>query len=410
MIKSTKISLKFANPGKLELLRKFIAEYRSVVSQFVDMFWDLDESPRNVNKIWYSKIKGSWLSTKAFQCAGKQASEMVRSVKSKQSKREWRLNQLQSQGKFKQARKLARIIQEASVTKPKIGVVNPNLTGHFVSAREVINQTSFDGLLPIVNTGKKELYLKKLYLPFRKHKHFNDLQARGTLRKGFRLSEDSITFFFDIPEPKLKTSGTTLGIDIGQTTTLSCSDGQVVNTDPHGHSFQTISEKISRKKKGSKGYRKAQTHRTNYLGWSVNQLDLTGVKTVNHEDIKGMRNGQRRSKYQNAWVYRELLEKIDSKLVDSGVQINKVDPTYTSQRCSACGWVRKSNRRGKSFKCTSCGFTADADLNASQNIALELVPLSTMQRLKQENRIGFYWNVDSQELAVPGANKVSGFR
>jgi len=405
MIKSAKVSLKFANPGKLELLRKFIVEYRRVVSQFVDMFWGLEKVPKFINKHWYSKID-SLLSATVLQRAATQASEIVRSVTSKQSKREWKLKQLRSGGKFKQARKLTRVIQEASVTKPKIGVVNPNLTGQFISKLDLDCDTTFDGWLPLRCLGQK----LKLILPFRKHKHFIKLQAIGTLRKGFQLSENFITFFFDIPEPIPKSSGTTLGIDIGQTTTLSCSNGQVVNEDSHGHSFQTISEKIARKKKGSKSFQRAQTHRTNYIGWCVNQLNLTGVSKVNHEDIKGMRNGQRRSKYSNAWVYRELLDKLDSKLEGAGVLLQKVCPTYTSQRCSSCGWVRKSNRRGKSFKCTSCGFTADADLNASQNIALELVPLSTMQRLKQENRIGFYWNVDSQELAVPGANKVSGFR
>jgi len=48
----------------------------------------------------------------------------------------------------------------------------------------------------------------------------------------------------------------------------------------------------------------------------------------------------------------------------------------------------------------------DADLNASRNIALELPPISRKQRLKQTNKIGFYWNVESQELLVPDAKKV----
>jgi transposase len=37
--------------------------------------------------------------------------------------------------------------------------------------------------------------------------------------------------------------------------------------------------------------------------------------------------------------------------------------------CSKCGHIDKSNRKGFTFKCLSCGYTADSDYNASKNIA-----------------------------------------
>ena len=46
-----------------------------------------------------------------------------------------------------------------------------------------------------------------------------------------------------------------------------------------------------------------------------------------------------------------------------------VNPAYTSQRCCRCGQVDKASRRSQStFHCTSCGYRANADLNAAQNI------------------------------------------
>ena len=80
-----------------------------------------------------------------------------------------------------------------------------------------------------------------------------------------------------------------------------------------------------------------------------------------------------------------------------------MNPTYTSQRCSRCGWVRKGNRKGKQFKCDKCGFTHDADLNASSNIALDLPPVWKKERLLQNNRAGFYWNEVGKEPIVPNA-------
>ena len=44
-------------------------------------------------------------------------------------------------------------------------------------------------------------------------------------------------------------------------------------------------------------------------------------------------------------------------------------------------------------------------LNAAKNIVLELPSISRQQRLQQNNRTGFYWQVVGQELIVPGAQK-----
>jgi transposase len=47
----------------------------------------------------------------------------------------------------------------------------------------------------------------------------------------------------------------------------------------------------------------------------------------------------------------------------------KVDPRHTSQQCSRCGHQHRSNRRSQSlFLCRACGYSLNADLNASINI------------------------------------------
>ncbi|MFB9623566.1 zinc ribbon domain-containing protein, partial [Nonomuraea helvata] len=58
------------------------------------------------------------------------------------------------------------------------------------------------------------------------------------------------------------------------------------------------------------------------------------------------------------------------KAARAGVAIIHVDPSYTSQQCSACGHVDKNNRPDQeTFSCTSCGFAEHADVNAARNIA-----------------------------------------
>ena len=51
-------------------------------------------------------------------------------------------------------------------------------------------------------------------------------------------------------------------------------------------------------------------------------------------------------------------------------RVEKVRAAYTSLRCSACGWISKDSRDSQAgFRCVACGFTCNADINASINIA-----------------------------------------
>ncbi len=51
-------------------------------------------------------------------------------------------------------------------------------------------------------------------------------------------------------------------------------------------------------------------------------------------------------------------------------RIEKVNPAFSSQRCSACGHVTSESRQSQAlFRCVACGHTSNADLNAARNIA-----------------------------------------
>ena len=51
-------------------------------------------------------------------------------------------------------------------------------------------------------------------------------------------------------------------------------------------------------------------------------------------------------------------------------RVEMVRAAYTSLRCSACGWIDKNSRDSQAgFCCVACGFTCNADINASINIA-----------------------------------------
>lgn len=397
MIRSTKTTLKFANDGKQNDLSAFILEYRNLVDQYIDIIWPL-EKVSTLLPLTITSQAVTWLSARMRQCAGKQASAIVRGTKKKYDQRLWRINEFHKNGDFKSARRLKRKL--TPISRPSVEFLKPELDSRFIKV-DFESDTSFDGWITIGSIGNKQ----KFVLPFKKHKHFLEMEKAGKPLSGCRISETMVTFMFDIPEQKNTSEAYTIGIDVGLNATISTSDGQIIDSDKHGHSYHTICEKLARKQKGSKGFQKTQTHRTNYLGWSVNQLDLSGVTTVHREKLYQVRYGKNTSKLLKAWNYAELFDKLDARLEKTGVQLLKINPTYTSQRCFQCGWVLKGNRIGRDFRCQKCLHSADADFNASQNISLHLPPIGDKERLLQKNRKGFYWFAVGQESIVPVAQK-----
>jgi putative transposase len=92
------------------------------------------------------------------------------------------------------------------------------------------------------------------------------------------------------------------------------------------------------------------------------------------EQLTGIRDRVRLRKPQRAtlhsWAFAQLGSFLAYKAKQAGVAFVEVDPAYTSQTCSACGWVDKKNRRSQAvFECDRCRFVGHADHNAALNIA-----------------------------------------
>lgn len=90
------------------------------------------------------------------------------------------------------------------------------------------------------------------------------------------------------------------------------------------------------------------------------------------EGLKGIRNGKKGkifNRMRSNWAYFQFRQFLTYKAEDIGKSVILVDPRYTSQRCSNCGFIDKTNRNKGSFHCISCSFHSSSDLNASINIS-----------------------------------------
>jgi len=67
-------------------------------------------------------------------------------------------------------------------------------------------------------------------------------------------------------------------------------------------------------------------------------------------------------------AWGDFISKLDYKAEEAGRRVIKVNPAYTSQMCSRCGCRKKMLLSERHYKCDSCGFELNRDLNASRNI------------------------------------------
>ena len=391
MIRSSKHTLKFSNKNKREDIKIFLVEYRRLLQEIINHIWTngvlkLDIQKNNLHcpsMLPNDYLKGfsSWLTARMKQCVGKQACSMIGAAVAKRRKQLYMLSKLQREGKS--TRYLQRKIDVQPLVKPNAEFAKAELDPRFIDFE---NGNSFDLFLRVKTIGNK----MEFNLPISHHKASKKWSKQGILKSSVRLTQDGIVLIFDIPNiPKHK--GETVGADQGFKTVLSLSDNQVTTKDNHGHDLISIQAKLARRGKGSNGFHRSQDHRENHINWSLNQLNFSKIGEVRLEKVKRLRFKNKHSRLMSHWTYPLIRQKLVSLGETEGFRLVEVSNEFRSQRCSQCGWVRKANRKGKTFKCDVCGFTTDSDLNAASNLKLDLHEVPFWVRSSKINRKGFYW-------------------
>ena len=332
MIRRSVLSINEANEGKLFLLDNITDEMLRVVNLYIDLLWD--------KKDFYSKFVSekvdTWLSARMQQCLGKQALEIVKSQRKRKKK-----------------------------TKPILKRKSFNLDSRFIDFQ---SGNYFDLWIRLSSIGNKI----QLKLPAKAHKHYNKFK-NWERNKSIRLINKQgkwfIEVFFEKKTPELKLKGKVIGLDCGYKELIKTSENK-----SYDDGIEQIYEKISRKKQGSKAFKRALIERNNLINQSLNKIDLLDIRELVVENLKIVKHkskGKIKKKFNNKlqrWSYVRVLQKLHCMTEETGVLFTKVNPAYTSQKCCNCGAICKSNRKGKIYKC-ACGNNIDADLNAAINIS-----------------------------------------
>ena len=221
--------------------------------------------------------------------------------------------------------------------------------------------------------------------------------------KSYRVTRDRAgrwhVAFAAVPEPiPAPGNGLAVGIDRGVAVSAALSTGKLLRVSGLGGAERTrllrLERKFARARRGSNRrtsvkraiarLRVRETDRRK--DWAekastdiARRFDLIRVEDLQTKNMtrsaKGTRGDPGRNVRQKAGLNREILRSgwglLARRLEEKAPgRVEKVNPAFTSQRCSACRHVdRKSRESQASFQCTACGFACHADVNAAKNIA-----------------------------------------
>jgi IS605 OrfB family transposase len=244
-----------------------------------------------------------------------------------------------------------------------------------------------DESMSIMGMGKRI----KLQYCCKKSLKFFDLSCQSELSYDRIKNKFYIIFFSETSEEVPIQTTEFLGVDLGIVNLATTSHGEIFT----GEKVEKYRKKITSLKSRlqSKGTKSAKRHLK-----KISKKETLFKKDVNHciskklvskakalglglklEDLK-FKNKKPVMKFnkelrdKNAihakWAFGQLKNFITYKAKLAGIPVLMVNPAYTSQKCNKCGHTRKENRLTQNeFKCIQCGYTANADYNASINIS-----------------------------------------
>jgi putative transposase len=202
-----------------------------------------------------------------------------------------------------------------------------------------------------------------------------------------------------IPEPiPAPGAGGVVGVDRGVTVAVALSTGEM--TSPGGLSLKEagrllrLQRRLARARRGSNRRRKVRTlvgrlkardgdRRKDWAQKTTTDLarrfDVIRVENLN---VKAMTRSARgtvqnpgRNVAQKTGLNRGILKSgwglLAARLEQKAPgRVEKVKAAYTSQTCNPCKHIAAQSRKSQAtFVCVSCGYRANADVNAAMNIA-----------------------------------------
>lgn len=175
-----------------------------------------------------------------------------------------------------------------------------------------------------------------------------------------------------------------IGIDVGLKVFLTDSEGNTVENPrfyrTSQHTLRRKQRQLCRRKKGSHRRRKAarnvaKTHlkinrqrRDHHFKLAKRYAEQYHHIVVEDLRILNMVKNHHLSKSILDAGWGAFLTILSVKAVSAGHEVMRVNPRFTSQKCHQCGELVQKSLSVRTHICPFCGYVADRDINAAQNI------------------------------------------
>jgi len=193
-------------------------------------------------------------------------------------------------------------------------------------------------------------------------------------------------FSVEYENKSLPKSNKAVGIDVGLENFATLSNQEKIENPRFFKTDQKAlakaQRKLSKQTKGTPERKKVKkvvvriheritNRRNNFCHQEARKLiNRFGIICIEDLSINKMRENNFRSINRNisdvAWG--QFAQYLDYKAENAGRQLIRVNPAYTSQTCSHCGYRQVKKLSERIHHCSSCGLELDRDLNASINI------------------------------------------
>lgn len=340
MERSIKISLEEATAAKASRIGALLREVRACCRRYVDFLW---ANPGRLDAKTLQSVKGGSLSYRHRSNCLKVALETIDSTR-----------------------------KAAKETGKKAGkpVIKGAIRLSSLVVRVEPGKGSFDFVLKISGLVKGE----PIVVPFKSHERLNHWLAKpgAELLQGCTLGDGYAALWIRLPDnvPGVEkiVSGKVLAVDVGKNKLCVDSDGKI-----YGSEMKAVCDRVRRCKPGSKGRLRASRARENYINREVKKIRWSEISVIGRENLKNLKRGKKKGRGKNfrkamaPWTYRQAMKRIDMLAEENRVLVVAYDPRNTSRQCPRCGWVAKENRKGESFQCVQCHYSADADFVGALN-------------------------------------------
>jgi len=383
VIRRVSHTLNNATNFKKSKLNDFFEEYTRLVNAFIKLYW-INGLPKTAkaNSEVYNQID-SWLMGKARKCAVNQAIKIIKSTQKKDKQKTYK----QYKKIFSKAKKREKrwnlVTQKWSewskdkqfrhrISMPIFKGNTIDLNSDLVSIQENRKSTEFDLWIRLGSIFGDRF---SLILPTKHHKRSRHFEGLGfQQKKSITLRKDNkgrffVDLYWEKESEEIKTKSNALAVDIGINKLLTTNEG-----DKLGIELKRKLDKLNRKKQGSQRWKRICVEIKDYIGYVTNRLPWDKIDALVLENLLNITKDTRGKinktvrKMLGHWNIDLLYRRIVDKAERNRVFLAFVEPAYSSQTCFSCKEVHKESRIGEIYKCVCCGYTADADVNAANNI------------------------------------------